>query len=142
MMVILMIMMTKNIHIPISVSYQYLLQTQNFSVIHQLVKKGPKNSGMGKPLPLFGQCPKENVHCLVISSLRGPRGPKKGASHPPTQGILAWAQEAASAVDWQRIITHCTACVGSLRRNCETQFSSIQRLSSPIFPCSLFVVCF
>ena len=35
-----------------------------------LVKKGPKNSGMGKPpSPLFGQCPKENVLLFMISSL-------------------------------------------------------------------------
>ena len=34
-----------------------------------LVKKGPKNSGMGKPPPLFGQCPKENVFFSMISSL-------------------------------------------------------------------------
>ena len=36
-----------------------------------LVKKGPKNLGMGKPPPpLFGQCPKENVLFLMRSSLR------------------------------------------------------------------------
>ena len=34
-----------------------------------LVKKGPKNLGMCKPPPLFGQCPKENVFSLLMSSL-------------------------------------------------------------------------
>ena len=31
-------------------------------------KKG-KNSGMGRPPPSFGQCPKENVFFLLMSSL-------------------------------------------------------------------------
>ena len=26
-----------------------------------LLERGPKNSGIGRPPPLFGQCPKENV---------------------------------------------------------------------------------
>ena len=32
-------------------------------------KRGPKNPGMGRPPPLFGQCPKENVFFLLMSSL-------------------------------------------------------------------------
>ena len=36
-----------------------------------LLEKGPKNSGMGRPSPppSFGQCPKENVFFLLMSSL-------------------------------------------------------------------------
>ena len=35
-----------------------------------LLKRGPKTSGMGRPPPpLFGQCPKENVFLLLMSSL-------------------------------------------------------------------------
>ena len=38
-----------------------------------LLKKGPKNSGMGRPPPpSFGQCPKENVFLLLMSSLTAP----------------------------------------------------------------------
>ena len=37
--------------------YRLFLLTKN-----ALLKRGPKNSGMGRPPPpLFGQCPKENV---------------------------------------------------------------------------------
>ena len=32
-------------------------------------KRGPKNSGMGRPPPSFGQCPKENVFFLLTPSL-------------------------------------------------------------------------
>ena len=34
-----------------------------------LLERGPKNSGMGRPPPSFGQCPKENVFFLLMSSL-------------------------------------------------------------------------
>ena len=34
-----------------------------------LVKKGPKNSGIGKPPPTFGQCPKVSDFFLRIPSL-------------------------------------------------------------------------
>ena len=33
------------------------------------MKKGPTNLAMGKAPPLFGQCPKENVFLLMMSSL-------------------------------------------------------------------------
>ena len=34
-----------------------------------LLKRGPKYSGMGRPPPSFGQCPKENVFFPLTPSL-------------------------------------------------------------------------
>ena len=52
-------------------------------------KKGPKNPGMGRPPPpLFGQCPKENVFFVPMSSLTfgqpiNPIGCGGGLAEPP-----------------------------------------------------------
>ena len=64
MMVILMIMMTKNIQIS-------LVLSKNVPILGTFSwwKKGQKIRAWVNPPPLFGQCPKENVLFLMRSSL-------------------------------------------------------------------------
>ena len=49
---------------------QYICILEEILTKNALLKRGPKNSGMGRPSPpSFGQCPKENVFFQLTPSL-------------------------------------------------------------------------
>ena len=113
-----------------------------------LLKRGPKNSGMGRlPLPSFGQCPKENVFLLLMSSLTwsSPNSP----SHIVLMLVVVqqiWSQF------WISELKRCESRAGRRiskfcrRKECQFRLEArriiqLFRVGLPRFSCQIIIFC-